>query len=563
MDALKLEYQKKLEDRNIGTIFLKVMDKLIQYYGVLCNHQKEAMDVIEKLKTLQSFRTFEDATKSRPEVSNLGILDFLSKPFQRMLKYPLILESLVKVTDSDHPDYENIQKSIRSLHEEVARINKEKAKADDLKKMYELNQLIEEVPSYFKLLIPSRICILEGILQKISGKNDQERYFFLFNDCIMYCKRKGKKYTFRGLIYLNQLELDEMKEDPCSFKLFRSDKNLSYVVYGETTQQKNKWVTEIRAQQNKLLGSSRSLSQATLRDHHNNIHNGSAPSHTEKKEPVKVFLDRNTFKTLRIGEETTTHDLVIECHRKMRMENIFPPGIEASSCRIMVHLANSGQKDIGLRPEEKPLQFLRSLEKRGIKSFGTPENHFRIELMHAGALNLSSPSSSPSLSPTSSPPSSSDWHSITYVPSSHSSSRSTFRGSTELDSNPLAHTYTPGVNNYSSNNNSKENPMAATLGGTPSQPIIIGNKKGYLERSTSSLGLQNQATPEKDNSHNTDHNIEENTTTISSPQKERKGITSLFAPKKKLEKSSTQPSTLKISNKETVSSQTKKENIHR
>lgn len=35
--------------------------------------------------------------------------------------------------------------------------------------------------------------IHEGDVGKISGANDQERHLFLFNDCLIYTKRKGPR----------------------------------------------------------------------------------------------------------------------------------------------------------------------------------------------------------------------------------------------------------------------------------------------------------------------------------------------------------------------------------
>jgi len=36
---------------------------------------------------------------------------YLVKPVQRLPKYPLLIKDLLKHTDQDHPDYENLQKA--------------------------------------------------------------------------------------------------------------------------------------------------------------------------------------------------------------------------------------------------------------------------------------------------------------------------------------------------------------------------------------------------------------------------------------------------------------------
>jgi hypothetical protein len=81
-------------------------------------------------------------------------MDFLVKPFQRLLKYPLFLrvrlslyntyiQELVKYTPPSHPDCQNIIQSLRKMQVEVDKINMDKAKADNLKKMLEINSLVE------------------------------------------------------------------------------------------------------------------------------------------------------------------------------------------------------------------------------------------------------------------------------------------------------------------------------------------------------------------------------------------------------------------------------------
>jgi hypothetical protein len=52
--------------------------------------------------------------------------------------------------------------------------------------------------------LPSRFLAYEGDAMKISGSHNQERHFFLFNDCLIYAKKKGSaKYQFKVSIFLS------------------------------------------------------------------------------------------------------------------------------------------------------------------------------------------------------------------------------------------------------------------------------------------------------------------------------------------------------------------------
>lgn len=145
LEILKAEFATK--EPMVGRTFMKMSDKLCQYYGVFCNHQKQAIDTIDKtLKSSPGFKSFLEQCQLKPETNNLSIFDYLIKPFQRLLKYPLLLRELIKLTPETHSDYTNILEASRRLQAEVDVINKDKAKSDNMKKMIELNQCIENLP---------------------------------------------------------------------------------------------------------------------------------------------------------------------------------------------------------------------------------------------------------------------------------------------------------------------------------------------------------------------------------------------------------------------------------
>jgi hypothetical protein len=44
---------------------------------------------------------------------NMNLESFLVKPIQRLPKYELIFKDLLKKTNTDHPDYENIKQAYK------------------------------------------------------------------------------------------------------------------------------------------------------------------------------------------------------------------------------------------------------------------------------------------------------------------------------------------------------------------------------------------------------------------------------------------------------------------
>jgi hypothetical protein len=70
-------------------------------------------------------------------------MDLFVKPFQRILKYPLLLKELAKNTFADHPDHQNIIQALEKLQKETQNINQNKAGADNMQKMIQIQNSIE------------------------------------------------------------------------------------------------------------------------------------------------------------------------------------------------------------------------------------------------------------------------------------------------------------------------------------------------------------------------------------------------------------------------------------
>ena len=65
---------------------------------------------------------FQDCSRL-PECAKINILGYLIKPVQRICRYPLLFKEIIKVTNSTHPDYNNLLASIEKLEAVVAIVN--------------------------------------------------------------------------------------------------------------------------------------------------------------------------------------------------------------------------------------------------------------------------------------------------------------------------------------------------------------------------------------------------------------------------------------------------------
>jgi len=53
--------------------------------------------------------------QQKPELGGLPFNSFLSLPIQRIPRYKLLMEALLKHTEESHPDYENLKKCLDQI----------------------------------------------------------------------------------------------------------------------------------------------------------------------------------------------------------------------------------------------------------------------------------------------------------------------------------------------------------------------------------------------------------------------------------------------------------------
>lgn len=116
----------------IGHVFLENLEKMERLYTTYYLNSQNQHAYIKKNQGNPELTGWVTACFEQVEnMTQAWDLDsLLVKPAQRLLKYPLLLESLEQVTDADHPDLENITKSRQELLAISGRINDAKKRAD-------------------------------------------------------------------------------------------------------------------------------------------------------------------------------------------------------------------------------------------------------------------------------------------------------------------------------------------------------------------------------------------------------------------------------------------------
>lgn len=128
---------------------------------------------------------------------------FLIKPIQRVCKYPLLFEDLVKNLPISHPDYQQITTALTKVKETARQLDEENKQAENRMKKRELKDKFTDF-SKSELQIDGSEFVKDGeiviIIQKAKWDH-KPRPCYLFTDYFIITEKKGNdrlrvKYVF-------------------------------------------------------------------------------------------------------------------------------------------------------------------------------------------------------------------------------------------------------------------------------------------------------------------------------------------------------------------------------
>ena len=219
-------------------------------YQNYCNNYSAAATRLAALrkKTSSAFSKYCDEQSRSKQFNRLNIESLLILPIQRMPRYKMLLEEIIKNTESDHPDLEQLQTALSQIAAVNDSINSKMKDFDAMKRVQNIENLFSGKVT--NLVTPSRRYIREGTLCKIERKDDRDYLFILFNDCIIYASPSpfGDKLVFHQLLPFNELfrvQISQRVRVPNMFELHSTKE--SFMVYAQNKKECDEWFNDIEA----------------------------------------------------------------------------------------------------------------------------------------------------------------------------------------------------------------------------------------------------------------------------------------------------------------------------
>ncbi|OAL52403.1 hypothetical protein IQ07DRAFT_642100 [Pyrenochaeta sp. DS3sAY3a] len=194
-------------EQNWGNLFVLYKDAFKVYEPYIANQKKceqIAMREFDKLKE----------TGGPPEMRQMVesptlLTSFLLKPFQRLTKYPLLLQQLRDKGDLDEQRKEDISKGIEAASSVLAGTNDAIAREERVEAVEELKTLVEDwkghrIEGFGELLLHGQFTVLKG--ESMTSKNEERDYkIYLFEMILLCCKeinvnKPKNKMTTRSLV---------------------------------------------------------------------------------------------------------------------------------------------------------------------------------------------------------------------------------------------------------------------------------------------------------------------------------------------------------------------------
>ncbi|XP_064162230.1 phosphatidylinositol 3,4,5-trisphosphate-dependent Rac exchanger 1 protein-like [Anguilla rostrata] len=256
----------------LGHVFLQFKGKF-SVYGEYCSNHEKALRLLMELNKNPNVRTFllHCMLLGGKKTTDIPLEGYLLTPIQRICKYPLLLKELLKRTPKKHADYPAVEVALQVMKAVCSNINETKRQMEKLEALEQLQSHIEGWEGTNLTDICTEL-LLHGNLLKISAGNIQERVFFLFDNLLVYCKRKsrvsGKKstkrtksingplYIFRGRINTEVMEVENVEDGTADYhsnnytvtngwKIHNTAKNKWFVCMAKNAEDKQKWLDAI------------------------------------------------------------------------------------------------------------------------------------------------------------------------------------------------------------------------------------------------------------------------------------------------------------------------------
>jgi len=190
------------ENSVIGDVFL-TNTGFIKFYRYYVNNYEASLEALEKCKKKsEEFAIYVSNMEQTSQMRNLKLVSFLVTPVQRVMRYSMLLEEVLKKTPKGHPDQEPLRHAVAMTKSMAQYINEKKRNVENLAAFEDflrgLKGFSGEVTQN-----PRRVLLKQG--EAALNTASAHVHLFLFTDLLFITKpAKHDKFAFKSMLVVSK-----------------------------------------------------------------------------------------------------------------------------------------------------------------------------------------------------------------------------------------------------------------------------------------------------------------------------------------------------------------------
>uniref|UniRef100_A0A8K9X857 Vav guanine nucleotide exchange factor 3 n=1 Tax=Oncorhynchus mykiss TaxID=8022 RepID=A0A8K9X857_ONCMY len=325
-------------------------------YGKYCSHVETAIIALDVIcKDREDVRMKLEECAKRANHGKFTLRDLLVVPMQRVLKYPLLLQELVKHTH-DAGDKSNLRMALDAIKDLAQYINEVKRDNETLRDIAQYQKSIENLNQPLSVYGRPKG---DGEVRFASGdkRAKQDRHIFLFDAAVILCKRRGDNYEMKEVITLYHFKITnnptsdkETRKWSYGLYLAHDQGQSGFEFFFKTKELRKKWLEQF------------GMAISNIRPE-----NGTSNSHEFKMH---------------------TFDRITSCsYCHMLLRGIFNQGYLCSKCGIGAHkeclgrfgsCGKTGENHLKTHRCKKACNHMRQANKRSLPKMLVTRNYFGV-----------------------------------------------------------------------------------------------------------------------------------------------------------------------------------------
>ncbi|XP_026057192.1 guanine nucleotide exchange factor VAV3-like [Carassius auratus] len=234
---------------NLFQIFIKYKERLV-LYGKYCSQVELAIAFLDDIcKNREDVRQMLELCSKRANNGKFTLRDLLVVPMQRVLKYHLLLQELVKHTH-DATDKSNLRQALDAMKDLAQYVNEVKRDIETLRDIDQYQKSIENLNQSLRIYGRPK-GDSEVRVASVDKRAKQDRHIFLFDAAVIVCKRRGDNYEMKEVIDLHSFKITnnptserENRKWCHGFYLTHNQGQSGFEFFFKTKEVKKKWLEQ-------------------------------------------------------------------------------------------------------------------------------------------------------------------------------------------------------------------------------------------------------------------------------------------------------------------------------